>query len=124
MAVIDFDTDPRCAFVRAVDDMASSFGPEPGGAALLWGPSPAGPSSSALASGKGRSTVRALDLDRANAAPGSYVPGSYVEVPPWRPAAGLGWLFGLAALARPGEGKNQGAPSGRRLPPEGGLAWS
>jgi hypothetical protein len=31
---------------------------------------------------------------------------------------------GLPTLARPGEGNNQGAPSGRRLPPEGGLAWS
>jgi hypothetical protein len=36
----------------------------------------------------------------------------------------VGWRCGVAALARPGEGKNQGAPSGRRLPPEGGLAWS
>jgi hypothetical protein len=33
-------------------------------------------------------------------------------------------LLGLPALARPGEGNNQGAPSGRRLPPEGGLVWS
>jgi anti-sigma regulatory factor (Ser/Thr protein kinase) len=34
--------------------------------------------------------------------------------------ADLAWPFGLPALARLGEGKNQGAPSGRRLPPEGG----
>jgi hypothetical protein len=35
--------------------------------------------------------------------------------------ADLSWPFGLPALARLGEGKNQGAPSGRRLPPEGVL---
>ena len=48
---------------------------------MLWGLSPVGPSSSALASGKGRSTACALDLDRANAAP-----GGYVEVPAFGPA--------------------------------------
>jgi hypothetical protein len=112
--------------------------------------------------------VGALDLGRANAAPGSYVdvpplragsPGrGQVTVQSWqarrssvradharalllvaalaRPASSSAsaadavacWLPTLggcvAALARPGEGKNQGAPSGRRLPPEGGLAWS
>jgi hypothetical protein len=40
------------------------------------------------------------------------------------------WLPTLVAVWRGrvsptrGEGNNQGAPSGRRLPPEGGLAWS
>jgi hypothetical protein len=43
------------------------------------------------------------------------------QIPTRYPPCGA---VGLPALARPGEGKNQGAPSGRRLPPEGGLAWS
>jgi hypothetical protein len=42
----------------------------------------------------------------------------------YSPATHLTGLFGLPTLARSGEGKNRGAPSGRRLPPEGGLAWS
>jgi hypothetical protein len=43
------------------------------------------------------------------------------QIPTRYPPCGA---VGLPALARPGEGKNQGAPSGRRLPPEGGLVWS
>ncbi len=48
---------------------------------VALGLSPAGPSSSAPTPWKGRSADCALDLDRANAAP-----GSYVQVPAFGPA--------------------------------------
>src|SRR5215211_2087774 len=61
--------------VASAHAAAPSFYPGPRGAASLGGLSPAGPSSPASPTpklGRGRSVARALDLERANAAPDRY----------------------------------------------------